>query len=116
LLDRETQKVLIEVLKPNRPLNQEALKSTFTVQCDEQSYLIPSLEMAVALRFAPMMNLPWSDSDKYLYAHDFILMVKVNPDLNLTTLAKFGELAYAGGGKEIVEKVECVRTGKKFTL
>jgi predicted nucleotidyltransferase len=116
LRHRDTQKVIIDVMKPNQQLFREALKHTYTVQADGQSYQIPSLEMALAMKFAPMISLHRSDEDKFIDAHDFIYIVKANPDIDLEKLAQLGELVYPGGGEEIVEKVRQVRAGERLNL
>ena len=47
---------------------------------------------------------------------DFIRIVKINPNIDLETLAELGDLVYPGGGLEIVEKVRQVRAGEKLLL
>ena len=116
LRDRETKDVAIDVMKPNQELFRAALKHTRTVTSEGQTYQIPSLEMALALKLAPMISLNRSDEDKHIDAHDFITMIKVNPEIDLKKLAELGETIYPGGGKEIVEKVRQVRAGEKLIL
>jgi hypothetical protein len=116
LRDRDSKEVVIDVIKPNQPLFREALKRTRTVQSGGQTYAIPSLEMALALKFARMLSLTWADAEKHLDAHDFLTMLKVNPDIDLDVLAELGELVYPGGGKELVEKVGQVRRGETLRL
>lgn len=116
LRDKETHDVRIDVMKPNQPLFREALKHTHTVRSAGQEYEIPSLEMALAMKFAPMISLTRSDERKYMDASDFMTMIKANQDIDLLKLAQLGELVYAGGGQEIVEKVRQVRAGEKLTL
>jgi hypothetical protein len=114
--NRATKKVLIDVMKANQPLYREALKRTTMVSAAGQSYKVPSLEMALAMKFAPMISLTRDVAKKYVDAHDFIRMVRINPDIDLKTLAQLGELVYPGGGQEIVEKVRQVRAGEKLNL
>ncbi len=116
LRDRETQKVAVDVMKQNQQLYRVALKHTHTVTSAGQTYKIPSLEMALAMKFAPMISLHRADIDKYQDAHDFGRMVLSNPDIDLEKLALLGELVYSGGGQEIVEKVRQVRAGEKLNL
>jgi len=116
LRDRGTKAVAIDVMKPNQQLFREALKHTRTIAAAGQAYQIPSLEMALALKFASMISLTRSDEKKHIDAHDFITMIKVNPVIDLENLAGFGELVYPGGGKEIVEKVGQVRRGEPLKL
>ena len=116
LHDRDTKKVLIDVMKPNQPVTREALKQCHKVQSGKQAYLVPTLEMALTLKFAAMISLTRADAKKYQDAHDFILMVQANPDIDLKKLTELGEHVYPGGGQEIVEKVRQVRSGEKLEL
>jgi hypothetical protein len=112
----QTESVLIDLLKPNQPLLRVSLEHTCTVRSGNQSYQIPSLEMALAMKFASLSSLTWREAKKYLDIHDFMQMVNVNPAIDLDRLANFGDLIYPGGGKEIVEKVRQVRAGEKLNL
>lgn len=116
LTDRETHEVAIDVMKPNQQLFKAAFQHTKTVHSGGQTYKIPSLEMALAMKFAPMVSLNREDADKYLDAHDFMHMVKSNPDIDSTTLAELGELVYPGGGAEVLELVRKTRAGEKLNL
>lgn len=113
--DRETRSVAIDVIRP-QALYREAFKHVAWVEEGKVRYRIPSLEMALAMKFAPMISLTREDAKKYMDAHDFILIVQANPEIDLDQLAVLGEIVYPGGGKEIVEKVEAVRAGKKLQL
>jgi predicted nucleotidyltransferase len=112
----ETQAVLIDLMKPNRPLFREALKHTHTVQTDGQEYQIPSLEMALTMKFAPLISESRAQADRFQDAHDFMCIIKSKPEIDLRQLAIFGELVYNGGGAEIVEMVRKVRAGEKLIL
>ncbi len=116
LRDRMSRRVDIDVMKTNQPLMQAVFKNTKTVRLGRQEYSVPSLEMGLALKFAPMISLVRADEKKHLDAHDFILMVKANTDIDLARLAELGEMVYPGGGKEIVEKVRQVRAGERLQL
>jgi hypothetical protein len=112
----DTKVGAIDVMKPLEELFRATLKSTRTLELEGQTYRIPSLEMALALKFAPMIRLNRPDEKKHIDAHDFITMVKVNGEIDLDKLAELGNLVYANGGKEIVEKVRQVRAGEKLKL
>jgi len=114
--DPETGTVLIDVMKPNQPLYRDALKHTHPVESGGQKYLVPSLEMALAMKFSAMISLTRSDDKKHFDAGDFIRMVKANPDIDLEKLHLLGQLVYNGGGDEVVENVRKVRAGEKLTL
>jgi hypothetical protein len=116
LKEPETGVVRIDVMKPNQALYRDALKHTFPVQAEGQSYKIPSLEMALAMKFAAMISPNRADRDKFQDAHDFIAIVENNLDIDPEKLAPLGELVYSGGGAEIVEKVRQVRAGERLQL
>jgi hypothetical protein len=116
LRDRDTKKIVIDVMKPNEQLYRDVLKHTHTVTSGGQTYKIPSLEMALAMKFAAMISLHRQDEDKFQDAHDFIRMVKANAEIDLKKLAELGDLVYPGGGKEAVDKVEQVRRGESLKL
>jgi hypothetical protein len=113
LVDPDRGHAVIDVLKTNQPLIRRVLRTTRTVS-GARPYRIPTLEMALALKFAPMTSPLRQPEKKYLDAGDFIALVKNNPQIDLDRLAKFGELVYPGGGEEIVEMVRRVRAGKRL--
>jgi hypothetical protein len=116
LRDAKTRAVVIDVLKANQPLYRDALKHTHPVESGGQTYHIPSLELALAMKFAAMISLTRADRDKLQDAHDFMYIVDSNPDINLNKLHALGQLVYNGGGDEVVEKVRQVRAGEKLNL
>jgi hypothetical protein len=116
LRHQDTKVVAVDVIKPLQDLFRAALKNTRTLEAGGQAYRIPSLEMALALKFVPMISLNREEEKKYIDAHDFITMIKANADLDLAKLAELGDLVYPGGGKELVEKVGQVRSGQSLRL
>jgi hypothetical protein len=116
LTDPETGNVLIDVMKSVQPLHREGLRHTQTVEAEGQVYRVPDLEMALALKFGPMVSPMWPRGKKVRDTSDFIIMVERHADIDLEKLAKLGELVYPGGGKEIIELVRKVRAGEKLTL
>jgi hypothetical protein len=116
LRDRDTKEVAIDVMKSNQALMAEALKQTHEVQSGGQTYLIPSLEMALTLKFAAMIGPNRADEKKHFDAGDFISMIKANLDIDIDQIRTFGALVYPGGGQEIVDKVGQVRRGEQLLL
>jgi hypothetical protein len=116
LRDPQTQKVAIDLMKPTDALYREALKNTRWVENGGQRYQIPTLEMALAMKFASMISLTRSTGDRHIDAHDFIHMIQGNTDIDLEQLAALGDLVYNGGGQEVLQHVEDVRAGKMLTL
>jgi hypothetical protein len=116
LRHRESHDVQIDVMKPNQQLFRDVFKHTSSVTSKGQTYRIPTLEMALTMKFAPMVSLHRRDADKFQDAHDFIHMVESNPQIELGKLAELGDLVYPEGGKELLEKVRQVRAGEKLQL
>lgn len=116
LKHRESQEVLIDVMKPIQPPHREIFKNAIQVKTKGQTYRIPTLEMALVLKFAPMISLTREEEDKYQDAHDFIRIVKNNAELDVKKLEELGDLVYNGGGKEVLELVRRVRAGEKLVL
>jgi hypothetical protein len=116
LRERDSQAVAIDVMKTNQPLFAAIFKNARTVEEQKQKYRIPTLEMALAMKFAPMISIMREDYKKYRDASDFMRIIRVNPEIDLDKLAELGDLVYPGGGMEIVEKVRQVRAGEKLVL
>jgi hypothetical protein len=116
LRDTETVQVLIDVMKPNQPLYREAFKYAYLVEWEGQTYQIPSLELALAMKFGAMRSPTRDYADKHCDAGDFIGMVQSNAAIDSRKLHVLGQLVYNGGGDEIVENVRKVRAGEKLTL
>jgi len=116
LRDRSSGKVRVDVMKPTQQPYREIFKHVTKVAAEGQEYRVPTLEMALTCKFAPMISLARADAKKYQDAHDFIVMVQQNSDVDLNKLEQLGELIYSGGGKEILELVRRVRAGEKLSL
>ncbi len=116
LIDPIANKVRIDVMKTNQPLFAAAFKNIEKTTIEKQPCKIPSLEMALAMKFAPMVSLLRADYKKYMDAADFIRIVNVNPDIDLAKLEELGDLVNPGGGKEVLEKVRQIRAGEKLVL
>ncbi|HEV3117395.1 MAG TPA: hypothetical protein VGY58_10095 [Gemmataceae bacterium] len=99
-----------------RELYREAFKHTRTVSASGQTYKIPSLEMALTMKFAAMLSPNRDDADRFQDAHDFINIVRANPEIDRKKAAALGELVCAGGGNDLLEMVRKVQAGEKLTL
>ena len=83
-------------MKP-RSLYREVFRHTHAVSQSQQQYRIPTLEMALAMKFAAMTSPNRQEEDKFQDAHDFIRVVKQNDEINDAKLHALGELVYGGG-------------------
>jgi hypothetical protein len=107
--------ILIDVMKPTA-LYREAFKHTHTVTSGKLSYRVPALEMALAMKFGPMVSGTREDVKKLIDSADFIRMVRANQEIDLELLRRLGDLVYKGGGTEILELVRRVRNGETLIL
>jgi hypothetical protein len=116
LRDRETQDVVIDVMKPIQPPYRDVFKHTRLIESEGQAYRIPTLEMAIVMKFAAMSSLYRADEDKFRDAHDFIRIVKNNPDFDKQKVADLGALIYPDGGKDALELARKVLAGEKLII
>ncbi|HZT82392.1 MAG TPA: nucleotidyl transferase AbiEii/AbiGii toxin family protein [Gemmataceae bacterium] len=113
---RGTADVAIDLMKPLQAPHRDVFKHTHAVESGGQRYRVPSLEMAVTMKFSSMTSLYRADRDRYQDAHDFILLVENNPDLDAEKLLGLGSLLYPDGGKDLLEAVRRVRAGEKLNI
>jgi hypothetical protein len=113
--DRDSGSNVIDVVKP-RTLYRQAFKNTHSVSVGGQTYRIPSLEMALAMKFAAMVRRNPAEAEQYQDAHDFIRMLNINPKLNQTKLMELGESEFGGGGAELLKMIRTVRAGERLNL
>jgi hypothetical protein len=113
--DKASGEVAIDVLK-QRELYREAFKHTRIVSASGRSYRIPTLEMALTMKFAAMVSPNRAEANRFLDAHDFIRMVQANKEVDRKKLAILGELVFSGGGPEVLEMVRKVHAGEKLIL
>jgi len=113
---RGTDDVAIDVMKPVQQPYREVFKHTHSVRIGAHSYRVPSLEMAVLMKYSAMTSLNRAEEDIYQDAHDFILIVKNNPELDREILGELGTLLYADGGKDVLELVRKALAGEKLNL
>jgi hypothetical protein len=115
LTDRASGQVVIDLIK-QRELYRETFKHTREVSEGGESYEIPSLEMALAMKFAAMIDPRRDHADRHQDAHDFILVAKQNPETDREVLQALGERIYGGGGAGLLEMIEKARAGERLDL
>lgn len=116
LRHRESQDIAIDVMKPVPQPYREVFKHTCTTTVKGQKVRIPSLEMALVMKFSAMSSLYRADEDRHLDAHDFILMVKQNAEIDRDQLGELGSLLYPNGGKDVQAMVDQVLRGESLKL
>lgn len=116
LRDQTSGTVVIDVMKPIQPPYREVFKHTHSVRTEGLKYRVPSLEMAIVMKFSAMSSLYRADEDRHQDAHDFILMIKKNPDFDKDQLAELGCTLYPDGGRDVVEMARKVLAGETLIL
>lgn len=114
--NRVSGKIVIVLMKTNQGVFRVAFRHTKKIKVEDQEFLIPSLEMAVAMKFAPIVSPNREHKRKHQDAHDFMQMIDSNPELDNDVLAELGEMVYSGGGQELLEMVRVVRAGEQLKL
>ena len=105
----------IDLMKPiGSPLWPRLLKDNRQIDIEGESVTIPTVEGVLAAKFAAMMSLNRGQADKSIDGGDFIRMVQANPKIDLTRIAEFAELVFAGGGAFILKLVEDGRAGRRL--
>ena len=103
--DPKSGLVLIDLMKPNQPLFRDAMRFTRQIRSKKRTYFVPSLEFALAMKFAAMVSPRREQSKKLIDGADFIRIVKANREINKSRLSVLAERVYRGGGREVVELV-----------
>jgi hypothetical protein len=116
LRNREAKEVAIDIMKPVQPPYREVFKHTQIVHSEGQRYRVPSLEMAIVMKYSAMSSMYRAEEDKFQDAHDFILLVKKNPAFDKERLSVLGSLLYPDGGKDVVEMARKALAGEMLIL
>jgi len=113
---RGTESVVIDVMKPTQQPYREVFKNACDVVLEGETVRIPSLEMSVVMKFSAIASLNRRPADKYQDAHDFILMVTNNPEMDDEKTAELACLIYPDGGKDVLSLVAKARSGGMLVL
>ena|ERR1043166_2619283 len=106
-IDPATDRPVIDLMKPDSDLHQNV--SEYTVQVGK-THTVPTLEMALSLKFAAMQSPHRKEMKKHQDAVDFESMVVAHGDeIDDDVLFSLGEMVKNGGGKEILKLVEEAR-------
>jgi hypothetical protein len=113
-LDPLDEQVVIDLMKPEEDLYAETLRSSLAVG---KSHRIPSLEAALACKYAALVSENRIARKKALDEADFISMaVRNDEQIKTDVLFSLGEMARNGGGPEILRLVEDAKAGRRLTL
>jgi len=116
LRHRETHSVLIDVMKPVQQPYREVFRHSRPLRIEGEEVRIPTLELALVMKFSAIASLHRADADKFQDAHDFIYMVKSNPVRDKDDLVELAALIYPDGGKDLLEMIRKIDAGEKLVL
>lgn len=107
----------IDLVKDGFPLFREVVRQhCITVRSSQHVVKIPTLEAAIALKFAASISPNRGDMNKPVDHADLLRLIRAKPQLDQQALSRMGDLVYPGGGMELVSIVNDVRNGKPVSL
>lgn len=114
---RDADRVAIDLMKPTGlPLWPALMKESREVVIAKQKVRVPVLEGVLAAKFAAMASPLRRMADRMIDAGDFMRVVDANEHVDLSLLARLGELVYVGGGKDVLKHVENARAGRQLEI
>ncbi len=116
-LDEKGQpKVVIDLMLPWGPLHEAIIKNCVSID-DGTQLRIPTVEAALACKYAAMISPHRLRQKKLLDAADFTNIVEVcEKPLNESTLRLLGDLVWEKGGEELVRFIEIALNDEQFPL
>jgi hypothetical protein len=109
-LDPADNQAVIDLMKPVEELHQEALKNALPAG---KTHRFPSLETAVACKFAAMTSPNRKERKRLIDTADLMAMVEHNhPDLDRDVLFSLGKMVRDGGGHELLKLVADIQAGR----
>jgi len=107
----------IDLVKDGFALFREIVKHySVTLSANKQKIKIPTIEAAIALKFAASISPNRGDENKPVDNADLIRLIRTTSKFDEKALLALGELTYNGGGKELLKVVNDVGEGKKVSL
>jgi hypothetical protein len=116
LRDRRSELAAVHLTRPNQPLLRAAFRHYVRLTMRRQDFRIPELEMALAMKFAGLVDPNRDQAEWFQDAHDFMYMVKQNEAIDADQLAEFGGFVHPGGGSRLLKLVKRTRAGEKFRV
>ncbi|HYV36668.1 MAG TPA: hypothetical protein VE988_13250 [Gemmataceae bacterium] len=113
-VDPATEKVVLDVMKPNQGVLKIAFRYTRAV---DQMHNVPDLEMTLVSKFAAMVSPNRRPDKKMIDGGDFMNVVMFNRQhIDLKKLRRLAEKVYRGAGKEILEMINTIDAGRTLEL
>ena len=107
----------IDLVRDTFPLFREVVRRyCHTLQANKRTIKIPTIEAAIALKFAASISPNRGDANKPVDNADLLRLIRSRSNLDSDALLKLGNFVYQGGGKELVSIVDDIRKGKHVSL
>ncbi|GLS27306.1 nucleotidyl transferase AbiEii/AbiGii toxin family protein [Marinibactrum halimedae] len=107
----------IDLVRDGFPLFREiVIKYCHTISAHKHTIKIPTIEAAIALKFAASISPNRGDENKPVDNADLLKLVRSESNIKEDALIKLGNLVYQGGGKELVSIVADIKAGKAVSL
>lgn len=107
----------IDVVRADHPLFQRILERySVSIQSKGHRILVPTVEGAVALKFAAAISPNRGADSTPQDRADLIAIIRSGQDLDPAVLAELGDLVYPGGGKELQQVAAGIRAGRNVSL
>ena len=107
----------IDIVRSNTPLFDKIIKShSVAVKSEGRTVHLPTVEAAIALKFAAAVSPNRGDEKRPQDRTDLMLIISRNRNLNHGVLNELGDLAYPGGGEELVTLVSGIQGGKPVSI
>ena len=107
----------IDLVKDGEPLFRAVvLHYSHTLRSGDHTIKVPTIEAAIALKFAAAISPHRGDENKPIDHSDLLKLVRSTSHFNETALMKLGDLAYRGGGRELISVVTDIRNNKPIRL
>lgn len=105
--------IVLDLIKASRPLFHMVFRNTTRVRIGRLTVAVPSVEMALALKFAGVKSSQRGWAERHQDAHDLMLLALNNPGLRMDKVREFGSLAAAHGETRLTRIVEDTLAGRK---
>lgn len=107
----------IDLVKDGFLLFREVVKKySVSIRDTKHTIKIPTIEAAIALKFAASISPNRGDESKSVDNADLLRLVRSKSKLNNKTLSALGNMIYPNGGKELVAIVSDIQNGKPVNL
>lgn len=107
----------IDLVRDGFPLFREVVtRYSHTVKTDGHAVRIPTIEAAIALKFAASISPNRGDENKPVDNADLLRLIRSALRIDDKALLTLGDFIYRGGGKELLALVGDIRAGKPVRL